>query len=456
MQEKTNKNSALFVLCLTAFLVPFMGSAINLALPKIGATFALQAISLTWISTSYLIITAIFQVPFARLADLAGRKKVFIAGVILFSVSNFLCGLAPSEFFLILFRVSSGLGSAMIFGTNMAILTSIFEPHERGRAIGINTSVVYFALASGPFLGGMIIHYCSWQSLFFIVGTLGVFVTAYSIMFFKGEWIESKGERFDYLGSIVYAVGLFGFIFGFSRLPRTDSFLWIVLGIFAFVIFILYELKHKQPVFNVRIFANNKIFSLSSVAALINYASTSAIAFMLSMYLQYIRGFNAQNAGFILIVQAIVQSIVALYAGRLSDKVSPAMLATSGMGIIVVGLVGLVFISVSTPIILLILLLFLLGVGFGLFSSPNTNVMMSSVEKKYLGQASATMGTMRLTGQAFSMGIAMMTLSLYMGNKVITPELYPNFMKSLHITFLICAVLCLAGTYASSFRTKKN
>jgi EmrB/QacA subfamily drug resistance transporter len=454
MQEKTNKYSALFVLCLTAFLVPFMGSAINLALPKIGAAFGMDAISLSWIATSYLMATSVFQVPFARLADLLGRKKVFIAGLLLFSVSSFLCGLAASGFLLILFRVLTGLGSAMIFGTNMAILTSVFQAHERGKAIGINTSVVYFALASGPFLGGMLTHYWGWQSLFLLIGLLGLCVIAYALCFLKGEWIESKGERFDYTGSIIYAAGLFGLIYGFSQLPHPLSFLWIILGIFAFVFFVFFELKQAEPVFNMRIFSGNRIFGLSSVSALINYASTSAVAFMMSLYLQYIRGFDAQHAGLVLIVQAVVQSLVSLYAGKLSDKINPSVLATTGMAVIVVGLSGLIFISPATPMAVLLVLLALLGLGFGLFSSPNGNVIMGSVEKKYFGQASATMGTMRLTGQAFSMGIAMMALSLCVGDKVITPELHPQFMKSLHITFTVCAVLCLAGTYASSFRTK--
>jgi MFS family permease len=374
----------------------------------------------------------------------------------LFSIGNVLCGLSPSAFFLILSRTLSGLGSAMIFGTSMAILTAVFQPHERGKAFGINTAVVYFALASGPFLGGMIIEYWNWQSLFFITGILGALVLVYGIFCLKDEWIESKGETFDYLGSIIYAIGLFSLIFGFSRLPETSAFLLIIMGFSAFTGFVLYELRHRQPVFNVRIFSGNKIFGLSSVSALINYASTSAVAFMMSLYLQYVRGFDARDAGLILISQAIVQSLVSLYAGRLSDKFNPSMLATSGMGIIVAGLAGFIFITISTPVWLLIALLVVLGAGFGLFSSPNTNVIMGSVEKKYLGQASATMGTMRLTGQAFSMGIAAMAISLFVGNKVITPELIPNFMKSLHVTFLICAVLCIAGTYASSFRTKNN
>ncbi|MDR3219632.1 MAG: MFS transporter [Dysgonamonadaceae bacterium] len=450
------KNPALAVLCTASFLVPFMGSAINLSLPQISETFSMKAVSLTWIATAYLMATAVFQVPFARLADLVGRKKVFISGISLFSITTFLCGFSPSGQVLIAFRAFSGLGCAMMFGTSMAILTSIFPPQERGKAIGINTAVVYLALASGPFIGGLLTHYWGWQSLFCLTGVLGLFVIVGAFIFLKGEWIEAKGERFDYTGSIIFAIGLFGLIFGFSKLPVGMAWIWIAAGIIAFVFFVLYELKEKQPVFNVRIFSGNKIFGLSSFSALINYACTSAIAFMMSLYLQYIRGFDAHNAGLVLIVQACVQCLVSLYAGKLSDKFNPALLATSGMGIIFVGLLGLIFISPSTSLVFIVFLLSLLGLGFGLFSSPNANIIMSSVDKKYYGQASATIGTMRLTGQAFSMGIAMMALSLHLGNRIFVPELQPLFMRSFRVTFEICAALCIIGTYASSFRTKKG
>jgi EmrB/QacA subfamily drug resistance transporter len=400
MQKETNRNLALFVLCSASFLVPFMGSAINLSLPQISATFSMKAVWLSWIATSYLITTAVFQVPFARLADLLGRKKVFIAGIALFGFTTFLCGLAPSGGVLIVFRALSGLGCAMMFGTSMAILTSVFPPNERGKAIGINTSVVYFALASGPFFGGLMTHYWGWQSLFYLTGMVGFLVAAGAFLFLKSEWIESKGERFDYAGSAIFAIGLCCLIVGFSKLPGVGAYLLVAAGIAASVIFVFYELKNKQPVFNVRIFSGNKIFGLSSLSALINYACTSAIAFMMSLYLQYIRGFDVRDAGLVLIVQACVQCVVSLYAGRLSDRLNPSVLATAGMGIILVGLVGLIFLTPDTALMEIVFLLALLGFGFGLFSSPNAHIIMSSVDKKYYGQASATIGTMRLTGQA--------------------------------------------------------
>ena len=456
MHKQVKNNSALLALCFASFLVPFMGSAINLSLPQIGKSFSMGAISQSWIATIYLITTAIFQVPFARLADMFGRKKTFILGLMLFGISTFLSGLSPSGTALITLRGVSGLSCAMMFGTNMAILVSIFPAQSRGKVIGINTAVVYFALASGPFLGGLLIQNFGWQSLFFFIGILGFILAIFSSIIFKNqEWIESKGEHFDYSGSAIYALSLFGLIFGFSKLPDFWGLLFIAIGIICFGIFTLYELKDKAPVFNVRIFSGNKIFGLSCLSSLINYACTAAVSFMLSLYLQYIRGFEPHLAGSILIVQACVQCVVSLYAGRLSDKVNPSAIATLGMGIIVTGLAGLIFITAETSMFFIILLLFLLGFGFGLFASPNSNIIMSSVDKKYYGQASATMGTMRLTGQAFSMGIATMSISLYLGNQIITPNLHSAFMKSFQTTFIICAILCVIGTYASSFRVKK-
>jgi EmrB/QacA subfamily drug resistance transporter len=453
-KKHTYINPALLIICLASFLVPFMGSAINLSLPQIGESFSMGAVSQSWIATVYLISAAVFQVPFARLADMFGRRKIFIQGLALFGVSTFLCGLALSGAMLIVLRALSGLGSAMMFGTSMAILVSAFPPDHRGKVIGINTSVVYFALASGPFFGGLLTQYTGWQWLFFLVGLLGIVVAIFAGTILKHERTESKSEHFDWFGSIIYAAGLFGLIFGFSELPDVSGFILIAGGMACFIVFVVYELNAKQPIFDVRIFSGNRIFGLSCLSALINYACTSAAAFMLSLYLQYIRGFTPRGAGLILIVQACVQCVVSFYAGRLSDRLNPSTLATSGMGIIVAGLAGLIFVTPHSSMAFIVLLLFLLGFGFGLFSSPNANVIMSSVNTKYYGQASATMGTMRLTGQAFSMGIATMAISMSLGNKVITPELHEDFMDSFHITFIIFAVLCIAGTYTSSFRVK--
>lgn len=459
--DKTiSTTKSLVVLCIASFLVPFMGSSLNLAAPQLSDYFSMNAVTLTWVSSIYLISTAIFQIPFAKIADIVGRKKMFLSGVSLFCICTFLCAFAPNAAILLISRFFAGIGSAMLFGTNMAILTSIFPPEKRGMALGINTAVVYAALAIGPLVGGILTHFFGWQSIFVVSAIIALAVVVFGKIFLLTEWIEAKGEKFDIRGSVVYAVALSGLIYGFSKLFDKDginyiSLICLVVGIFALLIFIILENDTAFPVFDTKLFSGNRVFALSSFAALINYSATSATVFMISLYLQYVRGFEAANAGFILISQAGIQSVFSLLAGRFTSRFKPSTLATAGMTIIVVALIGMSVLSVTTPMWLLIVWLVLLGAGFGIFSSPNITVIMNSVDKKYYGQASATTGTMRLTGQAFSMGIASMAMSLFLGDNKIIPELYPNFMKSFNTTFIIFAILCVIGIYASSARNKK-
>ncbi|MDR1011560.1 MAG: MFS transporter [Opitutaceae bacterium] len=445
----------LLVLCMAAFLVPFMGSAINLALPEIGEAFSLKAVTLTWLATAYLIPTAIFQIPFARMGDLLGRKRVFVWGVLGFAVCTVASGFAPNGTVLIALRFLTGLSSAMMFGSNIAILTAVVPSKDRGKALGINAATVYTSLAAGPFLGGLLTHYLGWRSIFFVCGAAGFAVVVMLHFFLKGEWTESRGEKFDYVGSVFYGLAILGLIHGFINLTHAAGVAWLALGAVSFVIFVYYERHCASPVINLALFSGNRVFALSSCAALINYAATSGIAFMLSLYLQYIRGYDARGAGLVLITQACMMTVFALVSGRLSDRFPAGRLATIGMSVIVAGLVGLVFLTPATPVWLIVICLVLLGVGFGMFSSPNTNVIMSSVEKKFYGQASATTGTMRLTGQAMSMGIAGMVIALHVGNQKIVPEVHPQFMASLRMTFIIFAALCAAGVYASSARSKR-
>jgi EmrB/QacA subfamily drug resistance transporter len=455
-QRTINPNRVLFVLCMAAFLVPFMGSSINLALPQIGEDFSLKSVAMTWISTSYLITTAIFQMPMARLSDLMGRRRVFILGVLIFSITSCLSGFSVSGSMLITFRALSGIGSAMMFGTNMAILTSVFPAHQRGRAFGVNTAVVYASIASGPVLGGLITHYLGWQSIFFVSAIVGLLVVVCAFIFLDEEWTVAKGEKFDWLGSFAYGVALFGIIFGFTKLPSAVGIICIAAGSVFCWLFTMQENRSKSPLFNLLLFKRNKVYVFSSSAALINYAATFAIGFILSLYLQYIRGFDARHAGLVLVVQAAIQAVVALVSGRLSDRISPFKLATTGMLVIVIGLTGWFFLTVATPMWMIVTLLIIMGLGFGIFSSPNTNVIMSSVEKKDYGQASATTGTVRLIGQALSMGIASMVISLKMENQKITEAVYPQFMESIHIMFLIFILLCVIGVFASMVSRKKG
>ena len=444
----------LTVVCLAAAMVPFTGSSINLALPQISKELSMNAVSLGWIVSAFLLASAIFQIPFGRAGDLFGRKKILVTGVILFLLASITCAIAPTGNMIIMARFVQGIASAMISGVSMAIVTSVFPANERGKALGINTAVVYFALASGPFFGGILTHYWGWRSIFVVTALLGLLALTGIFSVLKGEWVEAKGERYDWTGTLIYAVGLSAIIYGCSVLPSLLGFSLISGGVVIFTFFVYYEKRQHAPVFNMNMFLANRVFRLSSFAAFINYAATFAIGFMLSLYLQYVKGFDAQKAGFVLVIQPVVQTVISPLAGKWSDKVNASNIATLGMSIIVVCLLTMLFLTPDTSVAMLIAVLVVMGAGFALFSSPNVNVIMGSVEKRYLGMASATTGTMRLTGQSISMGITMMMISVFVGKTQIIADIYPLFMKCLQYTFGIFVVLCSIGVYTSMARSR--
>lgn len=456
MSDKTIKRSILVIAAMTSFIAPFMISAVNIALPAIQKTFSVSAIVLSWVTTSSILSTAVILVPTGKLADIYGRKKFYIWGIIIFTLSSFLCAFAGFIELFIAFRIIQGIGGAMIITTGMAIVISVFPPQERGKAIGINTASIYLGLSAGPFIGGLITHNFRWEAIFFVTGLMGVIAITLSILFLKGEWADAKGEKFDIAGSIIYGVSLVFIMYGVSLLPATRAFLFIVPGIIGFFLFVKHEMKIEYPVFEVRLFKHNKVFTFSSLAALINYAATYAITFLLSLYLQYIMGLSPQLAGTILAVQPIMQAIVSPLAGKLSDRIEPAIIASVGMGLTAIGLFSLVFLQPDTSLVFVIAILILLGLGFALFSSPNTNAIMSSVEKKYYGVASGAVGTMRTVGMTFSMAIATILFAIFIGKAEISPDTYPAFSKSVKIAFIIFTVLSAIGIYFSSVRGKLN
>ncbi len=446
-----NRIPALLVATLASFFTPFMASAINIALPSIGLEFAADAILLSWIPTAYLLASAVFAVPFGRIADIHGMKKIFTYGIIVFTAATFLCWAAPSVTSLIAFRILQGIGSAMIFVTGLAIITSVYPPHERGKAIGINIASVYIGLSLGPVLGGILTQYLGWRSIFYAIIPLGLLVIALTALKVKGEWAECRGEKFDTAGSIIYGIALIMLMYGFSILPEELGIILLILGIVGIIAFALFELRVKNPVFEVRLF-KNITFGFSSLAALINYSSTFAVVFLLSLYLQYIKGLDPQFAGIVLVAQPAVMAITAPVAGRLSDRFSPGIIASIGMAITAISLFGFIFLNSNTSLEFIIMVLLVLGFGLGLFSSPNTNAIMGSVKKRFYGIASATVGTMRLIGQMLSMGVAMLIFSIFIGNVQIVPGNYPALMTSIQIVFTIFTILCVVGIFASLAR----
>ena len=457
MEDRLTKRITLIVVTLAAFLTPFDGSSVNIALPSIGKEFSMDALSLGWVATAYLLASAMFLVPMGRVADIYGRKRLFALGILIFTAASFCMVLCTSGTMLICLRIVQGFGSAMIFGTGVALLTSVFPAQERGKALGINVAAAYTGLSVGPFVGGLLTLHFGWRSIFLVNVPLGLMAFALISAKLKEEWAEAEGEKFDLTGSIIYCFGLTAVIYGFSSFSRWGAMLsacLILAGILGIFAFIAWEMKVPNPVLNVNLFRGNRAFALSNLAALINYSATFAVGFFLSLYLQYIRKFNPQVAGAILVFQPVVMAVCSPFAGRLSDRIEPRIVASTGMALTAVGLFLLTLLHGNSSLGFIIADLILLGLGFALFSSPNTNAVMSSVEKRFYGVAAGTLGTMRLTGQMLSMGIAMLIFAIHIGHTQITPEYYPLLLKSTRSAFLLFGILCSGGAFASLARGK--
>lgn len=450
MESKTNKNIILLVCALGAFATPFISSSVNVALPSIGKEFAMNASQLNWVATSFLLASAIFVAPFGRAADILGRKKIYLLGILCFTLSSILCGLSVSTVMLIGARVLQGIAAAAIFGTSTAILTSAFPPNERGKALGISVAVTYVGLSFGPFLGGFLTQHLGWRSIFFVNVPLGVLIIILIMVWIKEEWVAARNEKIDYIGVLIYGVGLLLLMVGMSSITdRWKGPLFLLTGYMALWIFGVVEGKTENPIINMTLLKSNKVLVFSLLAALINYCATFAITYLLSLYLQYIKGFDPQTAGMVLLAQPVVQALLSPFAGRLSDRLAPQKVASMGMALTAVSLALLALINNDTHISLILVATVILGFGFALFASPNTNATMSAVEPKFYGVASGLLGTARLVGQTFSMGITAVVFSLYLGNVQITKEYHPHFAEGVKIVFLILALLSVMAVFFS-------
>jgi MFS family permease len=412
----------------------------------------MDAVLLSWVAMAGVLTSAMLVVPFGRLADIYGRRRLFMYGIAIFTLSCLFCGLAISPATLIASMVIQSIGAALIFSTSMAIVTALYPPDQRGKALGIAVAAVYFGLSSGPIFGGFLTGHLGWRSIFLVIVPMGLFVYLAVRLKLRQEWKEAQGEKFDFSGSVMYSVSLFLVIFGFSRLPGSMGLLLLGAGVVAGVLFFSREGKIAAPILHVSILKANRVFALSNLAALIHYSATSAVTFLMSLYLQYVRAMTPQHAGFILVCQPVLQAVITPFAGRLSDRIEPRIVSSVGMGITGLSLLLLSTLTDSTPIPVILGNLSLLGVGFALFSSPNTNAIMSSIDKRFYGVGSGIQATSRMVGQAFSMGFTMMVFAFFLGRAQISPALYPLFLKSAKILFLFFAVLCCGSISASLAR----
>ena len=453
--EAVSEGVILFVVSAVQFLTPFMLSAVGVALPAIGREFSASAVQLGLVETVYILAFSLFLIPAGRLGDIYGRKKIFTIGIVVFTGGTVLISFAFTIQSFIVFRFFQGCGGAMISGTSVAILSSVFPPAIRGRAMGIIVGCVYLGLSLGPVLSGFMVTHLGWRWIFYLGVLIEVSCLFLTVLKLKGEWAEARGERFDLVGTLLYMVSLFCLIFG--TLHQKEGGIYPVLiaaGAMGFLIFIAFEYRCSSPILDVGLVIRNRVFAFSNLATLINYAASFGIAFFFSLYLQVVRGYSPQGAGWILIVQPVFQSVLSPFFGRLADRVSPAGLATAGMALCSLSLALVSQVHAGTPVAVIMGMLALMGVGFSLFSSPNTTVVMGSVPAKSFGIASSFLATMRTVGMLCSMTIITLVFKHLMGDQPVNAETQSSFLASMHLCMMIFCFLCVAGVFCSMVRLK--
>lgn len=450
------ERSAIIVATLSSFLGPFMFSSVNVALPAIENDLQLNAIQLSWIATAYLLATGVALVPAGKIADIHGRKKIFTIGLFIFTIGSLITIFVDTYLTLILSRLIQGVGAALFTTTGVAIISSIFPPNRRGKAIGAYVAAVYIGLSAGPFFGGILTQNFGWRSIFILMVPLGAGVILLTLSQLKGEWRGEPGQQFDIYSSILYALAILAVIYGATRLPSLPGISLLFTGCVLLYIFVKRQLSIRHPIFDVQLFTANRRFAYSSLAALLHYAATFAVTFLMSLYLQLIKGMPPQTAGTILMTQPVMMALLSPLAGRLADRIEVRLLATTGMIVTGIGVSFLITLSEQTELYLIIPYLIVIGAGFALFSSPNMTAIMASVEKRHYGIASGATATMRLLGQMLSMAYATIVLSVVIGQHSITPQNHDDFLFSIHVVYTISFLLCLIGIYFSWYRGSFN
>jgi EmrB/QacA subfamily drug resistance transporter len=427
-------------------------SAVNIAVPAIAKDFSANAILVSWVPTAFLLANAIFLIPAGRAADLYGRKKVFITGMMVFCLACLMAFLAPNIETLLITRLMQGFGGALAFATGLAIVMSIFTPENRGSAIGINSATLYFGLSCGPMVGGWFTVHYGWRVVFLFPMVLGSIAILMIILRLKGEWKNDQAGSIDWYGGVIFGISSSALFLGISMIPGFTSISLISLGVIFMAYFIYQQIHSHHPLIHFKAIMQNRMFSRSLMGNVCIYWSNYPFIFLFSLYLQFIRGMTPVEAGQIMVLQPITMAIVAPIAGRLSDQFEPRVIATTGCLIMGCAFGILQGLNTNTPVPLLCIAMVILGLGFGLFTTPNNNAALSSLDKSRYGIGSALLNFARVSGNIIGTAMVLLLVSLFIGKVEIEPEQYPALLKVVSIALAMSCMLAIGGSYFSHAR----
>ncbi|OEU68590.1 MAG: MFS transporter [Desulfovibrio sp. S3730MH75] len=447
--DDAKKRAVILAVSVTQFTMPFMFSAVGVALPAIGHEFGATGIDLSLVESIYIGGIAALLLPFGRYSDMHGRQPVFRMGVLLYAIFTLLLGFTQDINTVIFLRLAQGISGALAIATNMALLTESVPLRERGKAMGLAVAAVYIGLSAGPYIGGLVTTHMGWRWLFFL-GTipLGIsYIVAYRNL---KEKFCSSDEKFDYSGSMMVIFSVAALVFGGTNLSAGWPGVALLLsGLVGFAIFIFMQGRAKFPLVELTLFKERKDFSDAAFVQFISYAGTFGIVFLFSLYLQSVKAMTPHETGVVLVVQPIVQAVLSPLCGRLADRFYPRIIAMSGMIVCTAGSIMGACVGAETSLAYLYMMFVVLGVGFALFSAPNMIILMGSVPPSRFGFASAITGALRTIGMVASMVIIAIFLSMFMGDVIVSPESAVPYMRVMHYSLVTLSGLCVIGVVIS-------
>lgn len=432
---------------LATIIVAFLLNAAPVALPSIAKAFAMNNVLQNWVDTIYLLSIAVFSIPCGKICQKYGLKRVLKLGLIIFFIGTLGTGISQNATMLLFFRVILGIASAILNVASIALIVESMSADKKGPAVGIAVAAVYVGIALAPILGGSLIFNFGWQSLFYATLPI-ILINYYLVHKIKGEWKHEDKHKFDMTGTFLYSMGIVLFIYGFTRILETVGQIITIIGILLLIGFGIWELRNKNPIFEMRLFKNIR-FSSANLACLFSYFATFMTTYVYNYHMQYIMGMDSQIAGMYLIITPAIMVVMSIVSGWLIKKVRGEILTGTGLLILTVAFIIMCTLSRTTPLYILLIAMTLHGIGYGLFSSPNTVLITTTVPPKESSKASASLSAMRLIGQTVSLGIFTSVFAIIMGNVAIVPEYYDLLLNSCNIIMILAVIFVFIGAIIS-------
>ena len=445
--------SVLYTMMLAAFLNPFASSSLTMSFPDMMREFGASTNDMAWVVEAFLLCCTMAVIPAGKLADIHGKRKLFYIGSIVFTMISVLMCFVGSVEMLTVYRALQGIALGIVYTTSMSILTLSVPVERRGYAFGMIGGMVYLGLSLGPALGGFLNYYYGWRSIFVFTTLLGIVANVMAFRSLHKEWVHTPDSSISMKSLLLYALGISAVMIGITEWVR---FWWsvyaFVAGLVALSVLGYVEWHSKDPLIPVKIFVSNLGFTMSSVAAMMNFSATFSVGFVLSLFLQMIMGFDSRMTGLILCIQTGIMVFLAPRMGALSDRYNPSQFARWGMVLIGIGLLSMAYGTFTESMGIIMVSLAIVGIGVSCFAPPNNNLIMSSVPKTYIGFASSTISTVRLLGQTLSMALIGIVLAYTIEGRTALEMMEYNSTVAL----VVFGMICLVGAIPAGVRNTRH